>query len=335
MKCLKNKKIIFGLLVSACFFVYAVITYVNMPKLYQNEYILVGTFVKITSPDKRAAKIVFDVFTKHEKYYNIYDDDSVLSNVNKLAGQEAVIVGEDAFELFKLAKQAYLITEGVFDVSAGALINFWKSKISRQSIVKELPSKEELDQYKGLIGFDNVELNDQNKSVFIKKSGVMLDLGGIAKGFIVDKAVEALKEAGITSALINAGGDIYCLGKKLDRSWTVGVQDPSVNDILNTVNLIDKAVATSGNYQQFFEFNGNKFSHIINPKTLMPADTALDSVTVVAHNLSSADVFATTFFLMGVKETQKFLLKTNSNMKVYMLEKTKDGRKMHVLGDVL
>lgn len=328
-----DKKSLIGLFVALCFLTYSVLVLRNTKPLYTKEYVLAGTFVSISSPDKRSSKIVYKTIKRLEKYFNLYDPTSIISQINNNAGIDPVEVPDDFFELMQISENVYKLTDGVFDVSAGTVIKFWKDKIAKSNDF-DFPSAAEVNRLKAFKGLEYVELDKSAHTVFLNKKGVALDLGGIAKGFIVDKAVQGLKDAGIDSAIINAGGDIYCLGTKYGNPWSVGVRDPEIEGAIQTIPIINSAVATSGNYEQFLEFKGKRYSHIINTETLLPVSNKLISVTVVAHNLTSADVFATAFFVMGVDKTREYLYKNYSNMKVFILEKTDGGKKIHMLGDV-
>jgi len=141
-----------------------------------------------------------------------------------------------------------------------------------------------------------------------------LDLGAIAKGFAVDVAVKKLKELGVNSCLINAGGEIYCLGRKHGKPWKVGVKHPRSSDMIEYLELENKAVATSGDYEQFFLLQDTHYSHIIDPRTGCPADSGIVSVTVIADDCLTADALATSIFILGKTDSRE-LIKNFSNIK--------------------
>lgn len=311
---------------------YSIITYRNMPKIYSKTFLMAGTFITVISPNKDAISVARKSLKANENMLNSYDSESELSKVNALAYQEEVKVSDDLYEFLRLSADAYRISTRVFDISIGPLVKLWKNKIKDPSL--ELPRPEQVEEGLAKIGYSNVVLNNDNKTVRFKKKDTILDPGGIAKGFMVDKAISAMRDNGIESALINAGGDIYCLGTKFGRPWTVGVNNPDLAGIIETYPMENQAIATSGNYEQFFEHEGKRYSHIIDPRTGWPVDNQVVSVSVIAHNLTSADIFATTFFILGPTETRKFLARNNSNMKVFMIEIIDGEKKLHLLGDV-
>jgi len=201
----------------------------------------------------------------------------------------------------------------------------------------------------------NIEVDFKNNTVRIKKKGLKIDLSAIAEGYMVDKAVYRLKEAGINSALINTGGDIYCLGKPevskkesinpvrsrlrgtrpkqlasngVNNFWKVGIKDPDeLTGIIENQILFDEAIATSGNYEQFFEYQGEKYSHLIDPKTGYPAKNGILSVSVVTKNCTTADSLASTFFVMGMEGIKEFLSGISSTMRVFVVFLDEKGKK--------
>ena len=296
---------------------------------YQKTFVISGTYLTVISYDRRAAQIVYDEFRRLDKIFNAHDRNSELARLNRTYNKPFK-ASDELIELLLLSKQVYKLTNGSFDVSMGRLYGFWK-KLMENKDIKGMPSKEKIGELKESGGMDFIEVNVRDKTVAIKKKGLVIDLSGIAKGYMVDKAARRLKKEGINSALINAGGDIYCLGNDKDSYWKVGIRDPeSKEGIIDTVLLSDEAIATSGNYQQFFLYKDKRYSHIINPKTGFPVGGNILSTTVVTKNCTTADSLATAFFVMGVKGIKEFLERVPSTMKIFVVTKTKEGRKMYV-----
>lgn len=316
----KRKKIVFflflsGILVSCSF---------KQP-LYQNTFSGAGTFIEVISPFRGAYPLVYREFRRLEKLFNFYDKNSRISQLNALAGIKPLEVEPEFLELVIKARKIYNLTSGYFDPTAGALFNLWKSFIKSKKI-ESLPSPEIIEELKRLKGFSELIINKKRRTIFIRKKGIVLDLGGVAKGYMVDKAVEALRRAGVTSALINAGGDIFCLGKKSGSFWKVGVRDPrSSEGILKVFLVAGEAVATSGVYEQFFEYKKKRYSHIINPKTGYPLDSDIESLTVIAKDCTTADALATAFLVMGKEKIREFLETTRLKIKVFIVEKKEGG----------
>ncbi len=292
--------------------------------LYKNGFIIAGTYLEVVSPSKEAAGIVYQEFKRLNRIFNFYDPQSELSRLNQSYNQPFNASGE-LIEVLQLSKKIYEETNGALDVSCGALYSFWKGLI-KEGKIEEFPSPKKIERLKSLCGMDNIEIDSQKNTVTIKKEGLKIDLGGIAKGYIVQRGAEKLKTAGIDSALINAGGDIYCLGKNKYRLWKVGIKDPKhPQNIIESESLSDKAIVTSGNYEQFFDYRGQRYSHLINPRTGYPVKSDWLSVSVVSSNCAIADSLATAFFIMGQKEVSEFILKSPYDIKVFIV-RFKDGQ---------
>jgi len=308
------------------FLAFAIFSVSCSKPVYKNTFVVAGTFLEVRSSDEKAASIVSEEFRRLSKIFNIYDKDSEISRLNNTAGVNFKASWE-LIEVLILAKEVYRLTDGAFDVSCGALYEFWKDLI-KQKDLKEFPTQKEIARLKNFSGLEYVEINPQKQIVTIKRRGLKIDLGGIAKGYMVDKAVGKLKAKGIKSALINAGGDIYCLGKNGRRPWKIGIKDPTQSEsLLQTLELENEAVATSGSYEQFFELKGKKYSHLIDPRSGFPVSNSVESVSVVRSNCVTADSLATAFFVMGPEEIDKFLTNNRYDIEVFVVSKDSKGQR--------
>lgn len=303
------------------------------PRAYRNRFVILGTFVEVLCEDKKAAGIVYQEFKRLEKVFNFYDPDSEISRLN--SSNSCQNVSQELIEVILLSQQLCQMSLGAFDISAGSLYEFWKEKITEKE-VKTFPTLEEVLKIKEQSGMEFIKVDREKQTVCIDRKGVKIDLGAIAKGYIVDCAVKKLKENGVNNALINAGGDIYCLGEKEGVPWRVGIRSPqnqvslSTVNILETESLVDEAVATSGTYEQCFNYQGKRYSHLIDPRTGYPVDTNIVSVTVITKNCVSADSLATAFFIMGIEGIKNFLEKYPSTMRIYVVTIDQDGKqKIH------
>ncbi|MFA5008797.1 MAG: FAD:protein FMN transferase [Candidatus Omnitrophota bacterium] len=297
--------------------------------LHKDKFIITGSFLEVISPDARAAKIVYEEFKRLDKIFNFYDPNSELSRLNNTYNTP-VKVSAETIEVLSLSKQLSEMTEGAFDVSYGSLYAFWKELIKKGGI-KELPPKETINEIMKNCGMDKIKINKTDSTVTIEKPGLKIDLGAIAEGYTVDKAVIALKKAGITSALINAGGDIYCLGTNRGNPWVVGIKNPSeIQGIIENENLINEAITTSGNYEQFFDLSGKRYSHIIDPRTGLPADSNTISVSVITQNCTTADGLSTAFFVGGVNGVSSFISRYPSTMRIFVITQEGKQKRVHV-----
>ena len=298
-------------------------------KLYKKKFIAAGTYIEVTSPYKEAPRIVLETMRKGEKVFNAYDEASDIARLNANAGKKPVKVSENLIEAIHLSKDLYRLTDGAFDPSIGRLILFWKEKITRNRL-KDFPAPQEIEALRKYKGLDLVRTDTVQQTAFIEKEGIVLDLGGIAKGYMVDTAVAALKAAGIDSALINAGGDMYCLGTKEGKPWHIGIRNPqTIAGVLDALDISDEAIATSGDYEQYFTYEGTRYSHLIDPRSGLPVKGAIRSVTVVAHNATTADGLATAFFVMDKEGVERFIRENTTTLKILVVEEEDGNLKVH------
>lgn len=296
-------------------------------KPYHKETrVMMGTFVEITCQDKTAMNAAFEEIKKIEKIANKFDPASEVSQLNK-NGQ--IKASPDFLNLIRESKKYYALSGGAFDITVSPLVDIWKNKIKEAQEKKSeilLPANDQLKDRLGLVGSDKIFINQDESLVQFTpdplkgQAGMSIDLGGIAKGYAVDKAVLRLKAMGINSCLVNAGGNLYCLGRKGKRKWHIGIQHPrDPGKLLFYLDLENQAVATSGDYQQYFMLGGKRYSHIINPKTGYPVDNAMVSVTIITKDAATADILSTTVFVLG-KEKGENLLRKIDNTEYKIIE---------------
>ncbi|MCM8792148.1 MAG: FAD:protein FMN transferase [Candidatus Omnitrophica bacterium] len=270
--------------------------------LYTDTAILMGTYVKVVSPYKEAGRIVFDEIERIELLLSKFNPQSEIFYLNQ---QGKARVSAETFYIIKKAKEFFEYTGGAFDITVGPLLKLWGFDTHDYRI----PTSEEIERTKELIGSDKILLDIENMIVEFQKRGMLVDLGGMAKGYAVDCAIKKLREKGIKSALVNAGGDIYCLGDRFNKDWKIGIRDPKTKKIRKVIRVRNKAVATSGDYEFFFIQDNKHFSHIFDPLKGMPVNAGISSVTIVADDCLTADVLATTVFVLGKEEAQELVEK--------------------------
>ena len=220
-----------------------------------------------------------------------------ISEINKNAGIKPIKVDEEVFDLVERAIKISKLTNGAFDISYASLDKIWKFDGS----MKEMPTPEAIKKSVEKIGYQNIILDKENKTIFLKLTGMKLGLGGIGQGYIADKVKELLHSKGCNSGLVNVSGDINTWGKQPNGElWTVGIVNPmNKNKVFATFPLDNSAVETSGSYEKFVTFNGIRYSHIIDPRTGYPA-TGIVSVSVFSKQTEIADALATGIFVLGV-----------------------------------
>ncbi|WP_291287839.1 FAD:protein FMN transferase [Flavobacterium sp.] len=234
-----------------------------------------------------------------EKLLTTYKADSQTNLINQNAGIEPVKVDLEVFNLIERCIGISRITQGAFDISYGSidksLWNFDKS-------MTQLPDAETALKMVHLIDYRNIILDPEHTTVFLKEKGMRIGFGGIGKGYAAEMAKQILLNHNVQSGIINASGDLSAWGLQPDgRKWTIGVADPdSPNAAFSYMEISNKAVATSGNYEKFVTINGKKYSHTIDPKTGLPI-TGIKSVTIISGNAEFADAMATPIAVMGIR----------------------------------
>ncbi|MDI6801140.1 MAG: FAD:protein FMN transferase [Thermodesulfovibrionales bacterium] len=274
-------------------------------KLYKETRSAMYTIVSITvssNSEDKAKRAIDDAFAelgRLEKLLNYYSKDSEITLINRNAGIMPVVVSNETFELLEEAVYVSENTEGAFDITAGVIIDLWD--IDKQII----PDEKSLSERVRLVGYKNIVLNKNSRTVFLRKKGMQINPGGIIKGYAADKAAEVIKKRGINSGIVAVGGDIKTFGIRPDsKPWKVGIQNPRQEDIggkdeiTASVDLTDSAISTSGDYKRFFVKDGKVYHHILNPKTGYPADKCR-SVTVIAKKGVHSDAFSTGIFVLG------------------------------------
>jgi FAD:protein FMN transferase len=282
-------------------------------QLHRETQVLMGTYVEVISPDPRAPAIVFSEISRIEGMLSKYRPESEVSRLNK-NGQ--VKASPEMFYIMEKSVGFWELSAGAFDVTVGPLMDLWgftKKEFRR-------PSDGEIQEVLKIIGSNKIILNKQDYVVKFMLPGMRIDLGAIAKGFAVDCAVRKLKDAGISSCLINAGGQIYGLGEKSGRPWRVAIRSPRAEGIAGYLEIKDQAVSTSGDYEQYFEKDKHRFSHIMNPHTGYPEDSKIISATVIAADGLTADALSTSIAVLG-KDKGLALGKKFPGVSIKLIEK--------------
>ena len=256
---------------------------------------LMGTIVTITviGEDSAAIELAFKEIEKVESLMSRYDPDSQVSALNS----EGYIENADTLLINVLRKAEYYsaISNGAFDVTVQPLLELYTESFRRK---RKPPSDAEIKETLKLVDYANIMI--AGDKVSFSKEGMKITLGGIAKGYAVDRAVEVLKQNGIKHALVNAGGDMRAIGSKGVEDWSIALRNPrDETDYITVIKLNDKAVATSGDYERYFIDKSQH--HIINPKTGKSA-LGLISVTVITDKAIDADALATSVFVLGANK---------------------------------
>ncbi len=271
---------------------------------------LMDTIVEITiygSEDELIMDKVYNRLFQLENIMSKTKKDSDIYKINKNS-ERPIRVQEETYQVLKEAVDISKRTEGKFDPTIGPLVNLWNINDSEEGR-NWIPKGIDIDNAKKLVDFNNIEFLE-NKEIRLKEKDMELDLGGIVKGFAVDEIVKILKEENIKSAMIDLGGDLYAYGEKPDGSpWNIGIQNPDIElrDYMGILSVKNKSIVTSGNYERFFEIDGEIYHHIIDPNTGYPSNNELLSVTVVSDKGIEGDSYSTAFYILGVQESLEII----------------------------
>ncbi|MEJ7597165.1 MAG: FAD:protein FMN transferase [Kofleriaceae bacterium] len=272
-----------------------------------------GTVVSVFlwSDDERkasqAAEAVFVEMKRIDTVMTTWTEDSEVSRINAAAGKAPVAVSEETFAVIERAQDVAKRTGGLFDISVGAFKGLWKFD---EDMDGSLPDPAEVKKRLAKIGYQHIVLDKAKRTVFLKRPGMSITLGGIAKGYAVDKCVKLLNDRGFTSFMVQAGGDMYVAGKKGAAAWVVGVRDPRGVDgtMFASAPIEDHSFSTSGDYERGFVKDGKRYHHILDPRTGQPA-RASRSVTIRAKDAFTADAWSKVLFILGPKEAQKLMVR--------------------------
>lgn len=268
-----------------------------------------GTFFEITATGPNSGQAIEGAFQEIKRIESItsHQTGSELAKLNQAAGIKPVEIAPELIAILNQVAENYSDLSGAFDPTVGPLIELWGFDPEGEP---NLPAAAEISRILPLVGFKRVTLDVKRRTAFLPVKGMKLDLGGIAKGYAVDRAYLSLQESGIRSALINGGSSsIRTIGKRADRKpWRLGIGDPrQAGKLLGTFGLPqDRALATSADNQNFLIHNGVRYSHLIDPRTGYPARDKI-LVTVTAPTALEADLLSTAFFVLPFPEIKAFI----------------------------
>jgi len=300
------------------------------------EEIIFGTIpVKITIFDSSKEKTLDEAVQMIKAIDNKMSknkSESEVSKINTQSGESYVSVSEETYNIIKRSKEFYEISEGYFDITIGSLVELWDIGPTTGKI----PTEQEINNSIGLINYKDILFNESNHAIKLAKKDMVIDLGGIAKGYAADTVVEHFKAAGIKRAIINLGGNVSVMGQKdEEKLWAVGIQNPlePTGSSLGILQASDISVVTSGTYQRYFEEEGIRYHHILNPKDGYPIRNNLQSVTIITKNSLAADALSTSLFALGLdkglklanNETSMEAIFVTKENKIYLTEGIKDN----------
>jgi thiamine biosynthesis lipoprotein len=245
----------------------------------------------------RAAALVFDEFRRIDELMTTWRESSDVSRINAAAGGPPVVVAREVITVIQRAQQVARTTGGAFDITVGAYRGLWKFDQDKDGTI---PDPAAVAARLPLVGYRDVRVNLARNTVQLRRKGMSITLGGIAKGYAVDRAVKLLHQHGFKDFLLQAGGDLYISGRRGDRPWRVGVRDPrgDASTPFALVELEDRTFSTSGDYERSVIADGVRYHHILDPATGRPA-MRCRSVTVMTRDAFTADAWSTALFVLG------------------------------------
>lgn len=280
-----------------------------MKKRYEKTFLALGTINTIWACGRNSEKAVSSaagrVLEIHSRM-SVYEKTSDVARVNASAGLSPQVIHSDTFGLLRRALQFSELSEGAFDITVRPLTQLWG--IGKKGDF--IPSQGEVSDALELVGYRDLLLDEAERTAFLSKPGMSIDLGGIAKGYAADEVMRILLEHGIKSALVNLGGNIATFGQREDgEHWQIGIQNPlsARGGYIGTIESVDRTVVTSGSNERFFMKDGVRYHHILDPRTGYPSVSGLLSVTAVCGSSTDADALTTALFVSGTQKAMQLL----------------------------
>jgi thiamine biosynthesis lipoprotein len=291
----------------------------------QSSSFIMDTIVDIKVYGQKAEKVVDESFERMREIENEMSrskESSYISKINDNAGEKAVKVDSDTFKVIKKALEYAKTTKGKFDPTIGPFVTLWGIGTKKARV----PSEQEIEHTKKLVNYNWIDLNKDLKKVKLLHRGMKIDLGAIAKGYAADEVRKIMSKYEVRSAFVNLGGNVLVYRDKTDgTNWNVGIQDPREErgNVAASIEVSDKTIVTSGNYERYFKEDGRLYHHIINPDTGKPSRNNLLSVSIITKNSFDADALSTSTFILGLDKGME-LVNNMDNMEAIFITKSLD-----------
>lgn len=277
--------------------------------VYTKKAVVMGTDFEVTmrSRDEASAQAAFEMavseMSRVETEMSEWIDGSPVSEINRNAGKSPVKVPEELFGVISAAQTVSDVSGGAFDITWAGMRGVWDFSRGRERV----PPEDEVKKKLPLVDYRNVVLDSVNKTVFLKKEGMAIGLGAIAKGYAVDRAAKVIVDAGINDVIVKAGGDMRVQGTDESGPWMIGIRHPRKKEkLLARLPLKDISISTSGDYERYFIKDGVLYHHILDPKTGYPAKKSM-SVTIMAPDTMTSDALSTAVFVLGPEDGLKLV----------------------------
>lgn len=306
----------------------------KQPDLVKLEGNIFGTTYSVSYPSYENAGEAKDIQQRItarlqgiDNLMSTWNENSQLSRFNRLSAGQSMEVDQELITILVLSIVMNRMSGGAFDITVGPIVNLWGFGPQQQDTEGSIPSDEALQAAGAHIGMDNLQMSGNRLT---KKVNLYLDLSAIAKGYAVDKVGELLLQQGIENYLVEIGGELYARGRKANGDkWQIAIEEPSekTSAIYKTIGLENLGMATSGDYRNYYEKDGKRYSHTIDPRTLRPISHKLASATVIHENTAIADALATALMVMGTQKAIGFA--ERFNLAVYLITREEEGFVSH------
>jgi len=288
----------------------------------ESEIFALDTAITLKVYGSKRAEVLKKLEDKINELDGRLSTGKVTSEVSKLNDTGKAVLSKTSISLVKKSLELNKQTGGLFDITIYPLMELWGFPTKNYRI----PSDKEIRATLKNVGSDKIIFNENTGEISFKNKGMKIDFGGIGKGYITDELVKILKDEKVESAIINLGGNVYGFNKKPDGSlWNVAIRDPDEpDDYMAVIKLEDSAVITSGGYERYFEENGIRYHHIIDPRTGKPSESNLKSVSIVSKDGTLADTLSTSLFIMGEEKAIKYWRENKNEFDIILM--TNDNR---------
>ncbi|EMJ5763867.1 TPA: FAD:protein FMN transferase [Klebsiella oxytoca] len=266
-------------------------------RVYSYSAVLMGSSIllKLYVHDEPLASRVFQLIKGYEDLFTVNRAHSQVMDINQAAGRHPVTVSRPVYALIKCAKAASMVRDSAFNLAIGPLVKLWRIGFQGRSV----PAAPDIAARLALTRPQDVILDDAASSVYLARTGMEIDLGAIAKGYIADRVRDYLQQQGINAALINLGGNVHTLGE-----WSIGLKKPysAADALIGSIAVAGQSVVTSGIYERYFEQDGKRWHHILDPRSGYPLDNELESVTIISADSLDGDIWTTLIYGLGVEK---------------------------------
>lgn len=294
----RNKRIFTAVLLAGLFFVFLPAR--SSAGVYKKKSTVMGTDLEVvvsTVDEARAEKAfaaVENEMRRIEDEMSEWKEKTFVSEINRSAGVRAVAVPSGLFKVIWAAVTVSKISDGAFDITWASMRGVWDFTPGHERV----PAEAEVRKRLRLVNYGDIVLDEKKSTVFLKRKGMAIGLGGIAKGYAVDRATLVLAKEGIRDSIVKSGGDMRVQGLDNGKPWDIGIRHPRKKELLARLSLTNLSVSTSGDYERFFMKDGVLYHHIMDPRTGFPARGAM-SVTVLAPDTMTSDALSTAIFVLG------------------------------------